>query len=72
MVFHNTLETTTCWANVKYPNGLCFCNLVGDMTEATYAYNAGTSDNHAQDSARAGLTLRHREGKKREQLLRDE
>lgn len=59
------LETATCWANMKYHNGLCFCDLVGDMTDATYVYNAGTSDNQAQESARAGGTLRHREGRKR-------
>lgn len=65
LVFHNILDIATCWANVKFPNGLCFCNLVGDMTDAAHVYNAGTSDNHAQDSAGAGLTLRPRGGKRR-------
>lgn len=77
MVFH-TLETTMCWATMKYHNGLCFCNLVGDMTDATYAYNAGASDNHTKNQLEqdlpwgTGKAGRGEGGCEVEKLLRDE
>lgn len=55
---------------MKDHNGLFFCNSVQDMTDTTYAYNAGQNDrhqlyDHRQCQPELSLVLRHREGAER-------